>query len=138
MPRVIDSRIHLAHHADTYYTAISMVRVYVYVRGRWVRNVQLAMFSCVIGGAQFHYKNIVGEGRPFMYGFQSYTWIMISHNAIGGLCVTGEWLQCTHIHARTRARWDWVNRSMHDEANKILLELLTTQPILTYLHACSL
>lgn len=53
----------------------------------WVRNVQLAGFSCLIGVIQYCYTVLVGTSKPFLYGFEFHVWVMIFNNAIGGLCV---------------------------------------------------
>jgi UDP-sugar transporter A1/2/3 len=54
----------------------------------WLKNIQLAGFSCLIGCLQQISKLILGaESRPFMYGFTPGVWLMIFNNAIGGLCV---------------------------------------------------
>ena len=53
----------------------------------WVRNVQLAGFSCLIGVVQYYYTVMMGTSKEFLYGFEFHVWVMIFNNAIGGLCV---------------------------------------------------
>jgi len=51
----------------------------------WVRNVQLAMFSLVIGLVPIIAS---GETPETMYhGFDNAVWVMVVNNAFGGLCV---------------------------------------------------
>jgi UDP-sugar transporter A1/2/3 len=58
----------------------------------WVRNVQLASFSVVIGVAQQFASAVVSVSasaapKPPMHGFDHLVWIMILNNAVGGLLV---------------------------------------------------
>lgn len=58
----------------------------------WVRNVQLAAFSVLIGVCAITSKGLnkdeaTGLARPLFYGFNSSVWIMTVNNALGGLVV---------------------------------------------------
>eukprot|EP00924_Labyrinthula_sp_SR-Ha-C_P008603 maker-scaffold_37-snap-gene-1.48-mRNA-1 protein AED:0.01 eAED:0.01 QI:47/1/1/1/1/1/2/27/370 len=59
----------------------------------WIRNIQLASFSILIGifpvlfeGKQISFTNAFEKGY-FLYGFNFNVWLMVVNNAIGGLCV---------------------------------------------------
>jgi UDP-sugar transporter A1/2/3 len=56
----------------------------------WVRNVQLASFSILIGFIQVacgHVFSAQTDVRPFLNGFSVKVWVMVIHNAVGGLLV---------------------------------------------------
>ena len=57
----------------------------------WVRNIQLAGFSMIIGILQLFSLSLLGtSGSPpptFFHGFTSIVWLMVFNNALGGLCV---------------------------------------------------
>ena len=59
----------------------------------WVRNLQLAFFTIVIGTVQMmgtHAMKSAEEAaaaKPVLHGFTSKVWVMVVNNALGGLCV---------------------------------------------------
>jgi len=55
----------------------------------WVRNIQLASFSLLVGAVQLTVLGSGGatESTPMFHGFTNKVWIMVWNNAIGGLCV---------------------------------------------------
>ena len=57
----------------------------------WVKNVQLALLSCIIGSlivlASGTAKDEDGRSKPYLHGFTQPVWIMVVNNALGGLCV---------------------------------------------------
>ena len=48
----------------------------------WVRNVQLASFSIVIGTAQLFGRMLTMETKPLLHGFNVRVWIMVFNNAV--------------------------------------------------------
>jgi solute carrier family 35 (UDP-sugar transporter), member A1/2/3 len=50
----------------------------------WMRNIQLAFFSILLAAAQGGLKN---TGRPYFYGFNAWTYLLIFIQAVGGLLV---------------------------------------------------
>lgn len=56
----------------------------------WVRNVQLASWSCIIG-ATVQIGKVIVPGmhttHPFLHGFRFHVWIMVFNNAAGGMVV---------------------------------------------------
>merc|ERR1711871_794164 len=64
----------------------------------WVRNVQLAGFSILIGvlqisaswvfkGHQDPATSAAASSSGFFHGFSGIVWLMVANNAFGGLCV---------------------------------------------------
>lgn len=53
----------------------------------WMRNVQLAFFSVVIGVFQFHALKGDDAKKPWMHGFTIWVWILVALQAGGGLLV---------------------------------------------------
>jgi len=53
----------------------------------WVRNVQLAGFSVVIGMLTVALSGSAHGDRSMFHGFTTPVWIMVFNNALGGLCV---------------------------------------------------
>merc|ERR1719281_254316 len=51
----------------------------------WVRNVQLAGFSTLLGSLVVAATGT--NGRSLFYGFDNAVWLMVLNNAAGGLCV---------------------------------------------------
>jgi solute carrier family 35 (UDP-sugar transporter), member A1/2/3 len=50
----------------------------------WMRNIQLAFYSILLAAAQGGLKN---TGRPYFYGFNAWTYLLIFIQAVGGLLV---------------------------------------------------
>lgn len=53
----------------------------------WVRNVQLASFTILIGGSGLLFTGELTNGEPLFHGFNTQVWTMVVNNAAGGLCV---------------------------------------------------
>jgi len=54
----------------------------------WVRNLQLAIFSILLGGTQIIFSRVRGGvTTPMLHGFTSTVWGMVINSAIGGICV---------------------------------------------------
>lgn len=54
----------------------------------WVRNMQLAGFSIIVGMAQVFLARLTGnDDRGLLHGFTNMVWVMVFNNAVGGLCV---------------------------------------------------
>jgi len=57
----------------------------------WMRNVQLAFFSVLIGIGQliqqYHATDVNEEPKPFCYGFTPWVWLLVTLQAGGGLLV---------------------------------------------------
>jgi len=57
----------------------------------WMRNVQLAFFSVIIGIAQlihqYHSLDVNEEPKPFCFGFTPWVWVLVMLQAGGGLLV---------------------------------------------------